>query len=207
MPSPSAARTAVLAWTLLLSSGLVACTGADPGPRTGATGSTELSVKVDTAATQQAFFENLGRWCGRSFEGQTEFPPDPNHPMAGKRLLLTFGPCSATEIRVPFQVGEDRSRTWILTLGGPGLLLKHDHRHADGTPDEVTDYGGWAKAGGSATSQSFAADEETARLIPEAATNVWTIELDPPAGGLVYALERHGQPRYRALFRLVPAGG
>jgi hypothetical protein len=195
MPPILPFRTA--AWTLLLS-GLLACTGADPGPRTGPTGA---DANKDPAAVQRAFFENLGRLCGRSLEGQTEFPPDPNHPMAGKRLLLKVGPCSASEIRVPFQVGEDRSRTWVLTLGGPGLLLKHDHRHADGTPDEVTNYGGWAKAGGSATSQSFAADEETARLIPEAATNVWTLEIDPAAGGLVYALERHGQPRYRAAFR------
>ena len=47
-------------------------------------------------------------------------------------------------------VGEDRSRTWILTLSEKGLLFKHDHRHPDGTPDKITMYGGWAAEGGTA---------------------------------------------------------
>ena len=36
-------------------------------------------------------------------------------------------------------------------------------------------YGGWATEDGTERSQSFAADEHTAHLIPEAATNVWRI--------------------------------
>jgi len=195
---------------MLLFSGLLACAGTSPTPGSSADAAGTASAAADPANpanTRQAFFENLSRWCGRSFEGATEFPPDPAHPMAGKRLLLTVGPCSESEIRVPFQVGEDRSRTWVLTLGNQGLLLKHDHRHADGTPDEVTDYGGWATPDGTATRQRFAADEHTARLIPDAATNVWTLEFDPAASRLVYALERHGQPRYRASFRLLPPEG
>jgi hypothetical protein len=198
MTSFLSSRAAVVVALLLPC--LWSCAGAPPGP-----GADPATTAEEPAADQRAFFQALGRWCGRSFEGATEFPPDPDHPMAGKRLLLTVSPCSEGEIRVPFQVGEDRSRTWILTLGGQGLLLKHDHRHADGTPDAVTNYGGWATAEGDATRQRFAADPETARLIPEAATNVWTLELDPATGRLVYALERHGQPRYRATFRLLPA--
>lgn len=200
MPPSQTTRAALLTWMLLFS-GLLTCAGA-PG-----LGSNTDAAGADLAAIQQTFFENLGRRCGRTFEGVTEFPPDPDHPMAGKRLLLTVGPCSTSEIRVPFQVGEDHSRTWVVTRGSQGLLLKHDHRHADGTPDKVTDYGGWAMADGSATRQRFAADKHTARLIPEAATNVWTLELDPAASQLVYALERHGKPRYRASFRLLPGWG
>jgi hypothetical protein len=86
------------------------------------------------------------------------------------------------------------------------LLLKHDHRHANGTPDEVTMYGGWATEG-DATRQRFAADEETAKLIPDAATNVWTIEIDTARQRLTYALERHSQPRYKAVFHLKAAEG
>jgi hypothetical protein len=200
MPPSQTARAALLTWILLFS-GLLSCAGA-PGPASNAD-----AAGADSAVVRQMFLENLGRRCGRTFEGATEYPPDPDHPMAGKRLLLTVGPCSTSEVRVSFQVGEDLSRTWVLTRGSEGLLLKHDHRHADGTPDEVTDYGGWATADGSATRQRFAADEHTARLIPEAATNVWTLELDPAASQLVYALERHGQPRYRASFRLLPGWG
>lgn len=153
---------------------------------------------------QKPFFELLRSLCGQRFEGATEFPPDPEHPLAGKKLIITVEQCSETEIRIPLHAGEDRSRTWILTLTPEGLLLKHDHRHPDGTPDKVTMYGGWAAAGGTAHRQRFAADEETAKLLPEAATNVWTIELDDDRRQLSYALERHDQPRYKAVFRVTP---
>jgi hypothetical protein len=99
------------------------------------------------------------------------------------------------------QAGEDKSRTWILTLREGRLLLKHDHRHADGTPDNVTMYGGWANEG-DANRQRFPADSDTAKLLPEAATNVWTLEIDSANEQFVYALERHGQPRYKAVFTL-----
>ena len=40
-------------------------------------------------------------------------------------------------------VGEDRSRTWIVSVLSDGRLrLKHDHRHEDGEPDAITMYGG-----------------------------------------------------------------
>jgi len=50
--------------------------------------------------------------------------------------VLLFVDCSDKEIRIPFRVGEDKSRTWILSLDDRGLLFRHDHRHADGTPEK-----------------------------------------------------------------------
>ena len=161
------------------------------------------AVAAQRSDAAALFFQNLKTLCGSRFEGATEFPDDPKHPLAGKKLTINFERCSDGEIRIPLQAGEDRSRTWILTLSAKGLLLKHDHRHADGTPDEVTMYGGWAIEG-DATRQRFAADEETAKLIPDAATNVWTIEVDTARQQLTYALERHSQPRYKAVFDLKP---
>ena len=151
------------------------------------------------------FFQNVRELCGQRFDGATEFPrDDPGHALAGKKLTISVEQCSDNEIRIPLQAGEDKSRTWILTLSQGRLLLKHDHRHADGTPDKVTMYGGWA-LDGDANRQRFAADEETAKLIPEAATNVWTLEIDAAKGHLIYALERNGQPRYKAIFSLKAA--
>ena len=147
------------------------------------------------------FFKNLRTLCGQKFEGATEFPDDPNHPLGGKKLTISFAYCSENEIRIPLQAGEDKSRTWILTLRDGRLLLKHDHRHEDGTPDKVTMYGGWA-AEGDTNRQRFQADDETAQLIPEAATNVWTLEIDAGRERFTYALERNGQPRYKAVFKL-----
>lgn len=154
------------------------------------------------SAAQSEFFENLRKLCGQKFEGETVFPRDPEHPMVGKKLVMSVATCSEREIRIPLQVGEDKSRTWVLTMSDSGLLLKHDHRHSDGTPDKQTDYGGWASADGSATRQQFAADEETANLISDAATNVWAVEIDAEKQRFTYALERHNAPRYKAVFNL-----
>ena len=168
-------------------------------------GAPDPSVSPATALPDAPalFLQNLKTLCGQRFEGATEFPDDPNHPLAGKRLTISFQDCSESEIRIPLQAGEDKSRTWILSLRDNRLLLKHDHRHADGTPDKVTMYGGWA-AEGDTNRQRFAADAETAQLIPEAATNVWTLEINKARDQFIYALERNGQPRYKAVFKLRP---
>ncbi len=154
---------------------------------------------------QKVFFANLKKLCGQQFEGETKFPQDPQHPLVGKKLLVSVASCSESELRIPFQVGDDKSRTWILTLTDKGLLFKHDHRHEDGTPDKITMYGGWAAAGGTAHSQKFPADADTAKLIPEAVTNIWKLEINPETKQLSYSLERHGNPRYEAVFNLKPA--
>lgn len=153
------------------------------------------------ADAREAFFENLGRLCGQRFEGRAVHSATENDPMLAARLVMHVETCTAHEIRIPFRVGEDRSRTWVLTRSDDALLLKHDHRHADGTPDEITMYGGWARADGTALRQSFPADEATAAMLPAAATNVWTLELEP-GRRFVYDLTRHGLPRFRAEFDL-----
>ncbi|MBA2271442.1 MAG: hypothetical protein H0W20_12740, partial [Chthoniobacterales bacterium] len=79
--------------------------------------------------SRKAFFENVKALCGKKFEGATEFPPDTEHPLAGRKLIISVEQCGEQEIRIPLQAGEDKSRTWILTLSPKGLLLKHDHRH------------------------------------------------------------------------------
>ncbi|WP_154222997.1 hypothetical protein [Marinicella rhabdoformis] len=150
---------------------------------------------VNTKAT---FFENLSSLCGQVFTGYSTFPDDPKHDFAGKLLVANFSECSAEEIRVKFVVGENHSRTWVITQSDKGLLLKHDHRHEDGTLDEITNYGGWANENGTTWQQHFQADQETADLIPAAATNVWMLAFDPQSKVLTYDLKRHDLPRYQA---------
>ncbi len=156
-------------------------------------------------SNQQVFFDNLTTLCGQTFTGASTFPDDPNHDFAGKLLVADFNDCHSNEVRIRFDVGEDRSRTWVVTESDAGLLLKHDHRHADGTPDEITNYGGWADDRGSQWQQYFPADAETAALIPAAATNVWMLQYDPQFQVLTYDLKRHGMPRYQA--QLKPKNG
>lgn len=163
--------------------------------------STLMAVAVPGAlagGAHAAFFAKLSALCGATFEGASVFPVDPADAFAGKKLVANVASCKADEIRVPFVVGADRSRTWIIRHEPGALTLKHDHRHEDGTPDAVTMYGGLANDSGSAQSQSFLADAHTAKLIPAAATNVWTISLSPDGRKLTYYLERDAKPRFKA---------
>lgn len=154
--------------------------------------------EVNEENSHKAFFNNMKNLCGNVFTGASTYPEDPEHDFASKKLVADFADCSANEIRIKFAVGEDHSRTWVLTQSDNGLLLKHDHRHSDGTPDDVTNYGGWANQSGNTYQQYFAADKETAELIPEAATNVWMLSYDPATKILTYDLKRHNKPRYQA---------
>ncbi len=156
----------------------------------------------DPNGTRQAFFKQLAELEGQRFEGKVVYMIEPAPPFDGARLVMHVESVTEQEIRIPFHVDEDRSRTWILQIGNQGLLFKHDHRHPDGTPDDVTNYGGWATDAGTSHRQHFPADGFTAELLPEAATNVWTIELRPDGALLVYELSRHAAPRFRAEFDL-----
>jgi len=161
-----------------------------------------LVIMAATPSTEKEFLSNLKKFCGQAFAGQAVFPEGDKNPFNGQALKIYFEKCTDTELRIPFQVGEDKSRTWVLTHDEKGLLLKHDHRHADGTPDEVTMYGGYAKTGGNAVEQSFPADEYTAKLIPAASTNEWSLVLSQDKKTLSYILKRDGQLRFHADFDL-----
>jgi hypothetical protein len=146
------------------------------------------------------FFNNVKNHCGNIYEGASEYTLTPDHPLAGAHLVMHIASCTDNEIRIPFYVNDDSSRTWVLTLGDEGLLLKHDHRHSDGTPEDTTMYGGWAHPDGTPYVQFFPADEFTKETIPDASTNVWMMEINPETEQFVYYLERHDQPRFKAVF-------
>jgi hypothetical protein len=154
--------------------------------------------------TPNNFFAKLSQYCGQSIEGKTVFPDDPNHAFVNKKLIMYVAKCTGQEIRIPFKVGEDTSRTWIISKTNKGLLLKHDHRHADGTPDEITMYGGYADSKSTPLSVNFVADVATAKMLPEASTNVWTLSFDKKNKQFIYSLKRHNKPRYEAVFDLLP---
>lgn len=152
-------------------------------------------VSTDAAASPESdFWKRLRKLCGRSFPGTVIEAPAGDTTFAGKRLVMKVASCDSREIRIPFSVGEDRSRTWVLTREKNGLRLKHDHRHADGTPDSVTQYGGDSRRPATAGRVEFPADAHTAALLPRAAANVWTVEIEP-GRAFAYALRREGTDR------------
>jgi len=120
-------------------------------------------------------------------------------------MVMHVRECGEAQVRIPFHVGGDGSRTWVLTRTATGLRLKHDHRHQDGSEDTITQYGGDTRSPGTASAQDFYADAHTASLIPAAATNVWTVEVIP-GQRFAYALRREGTDRrFRAEFDLTRA--
>jgi len=166
------------------------------------TGCASTTRRSADETTQRAFMENIAAFCGGKFEGRSVYMSEPQEPLASGRLVMHVASCEEDEIRIPLAANEDRTRTWILTMTNRGLLLKHDHRDPDGTEHDLHFYGGYAQPGGSAFVQSFPADNFTKELIPEASTNIWTIEIRPEANLFVYSLTRHGQPRFSAVFNL-----
>lgn len=153
---------------------------------------------------QHTYFAMLQEMCGEEFKGETVFPDDPEHEMYGADLYMKIESCSEDEIRMPFHVNDDRSRTWVLSKTDQGLLLKHDHRDpGTGIEHDLTQYGGYSNVHGAKNIQYFEADEQTAQMLPEAATNVWMMEVNPEEGTFTYYLERNDQPRYKAEFERI----
>jgi hypothetical protein len=146
------------------------------------------------ASPQEAFFANLRALCGQSFAGRVVTTDAADASFANQPLVMHVRECSDDVIRVPFHVGENRSRTWVITRTGAGLRLKHDHRHEDGTEDTLTQYGGDTVNQGMAERQEFPADEFsktlfTANNIPQSVANVWAVEVHP-GRSFAYELRR-----------------
>lgn len=146
------------------------------------------------------FWNALAPLCGKAFEGKLVEGTEPSDAAIGaERLVMHVRDCSAGEIRIPFHVGANRSRTWVTTRTADGLRLEHDHRHEDGTPDRITRYGGDTRGPVDGTRVDFHADAYTASLIPAAATNIWTMAVE--GGRFTYALRRENR-RFRVEFDL-----
>ncbi len=133
-------------------------------------------------------------------------PPTPNDPFAGKTLLMHVRDCSDARIAIPFHVGEDRSRTWVLTKTSTNIRLEHDHRHEDGTPDAVTMYGGDTLHTGTSTRQTFPVSARSKALferegLKASVTNVWAMEV---GRRFAYELRREGR-MFRVEFDLETA--
>ncbi|HEX8225242.1 MAG TPA: hypothetical protein VF605_15620 [Allosphingosinicella sp.] len=146
----------------------------------------------------EGFMRQLAGLCGQAFEGRVASPPvEADAAFAGKRLVMHVRECRDGEIRIPFHVGEDRSRTWVITRTAAGLRLKHDHRHSDGSEDKLTQYGGDTVGEGTARRQEFPADAESKALfirekLPVSTANVWAMEVER-GRAFAYELRRPGR--------------
>lgn len=153
-----------------------------------------LAACAPAAQTEPDLFDRLSAYCGQAFEGRVTSDDPRDEAFASERLVMHVRECGDTVLRVPFHVGEDRSRTWVITrLAEDGLRLKHDHRHEDGSEDVLTQYGGDTEGPAGPVRADFPADAESQALferegIPVSMANVWSITLSEDS--FIYALDR-----------------
>lgn len=162
-----------------------------------------------TANPPQEFFDALAARCGKAYAGRLASDQAVDADMRGKAMVMHIRHCTPDRIEIPFHIGGlgpdggwDRSRTWIISRTAAGLRLKHDHRHADGTSDDVTLYGGDTAGAGSATRQSFPVDTESIAMFKATGrdvsiTNIWSVETT--SDGFTYGLDREGR-HFRVAF-------
>ncbi|MDX3773739.1 hypothetical protein QE250_06380 [Chromatiaceae bacterium AAb-1] len=145
--------------------------------------------------THDAYFDNLRKLCGQAFEGKVSVDNPKSDGFEG-RLVMHVRKCTDNQLQIPFHVGDDHSRTWIITKTGSGLSLKHDHRKADGAYDKSTMYGGHTIDAGWENVQSFPADQYSKELFsrlgnPQSNTNIWQMYVYPEK--FTYRLTREGR--------------
>ena len=158
------------------------------------------------APQQDAFMASLNALCGQRFEGRVVTTDAADADFARSRLIMHVRDCSADEVRIPFHVGDDHSRTWVINRNDDGgLTLKHDHRDAEGTPDGLHWYGGDTTSVGTANRQEFPVDAFSIELFNAgnaavSTTNVWAVEVQP---GSIFAYElRRATRHFRVEFDL-----
>ncbi|VXA99051.1 conserved hypothetical protein [Luteimonas sp. 9C] len=217
--NPNPLRLALLATVI----SLAACgerAPAEPArpPAANPTADAAAAAAAVDAATQRVpadeFLAAIARHCGEAFAGRivaNEPAPAPGaepDPFEGKALVMHVRDCSnrKEELRIPFHVGDDHSRTWILTRTDHGLRLKHDHRMPDGSDDPVTMYGGESQNAGTAQRQEFPVDAESIAMFEKeglnaSVTNTWAMEIDP-GQRFVYELARPGGRKFQVEFDL-----
>ncbi|WP_298632783.1 hypothetical protein [uncultured Umboniibacter sp.] len=148
---------------------------------------------TEALSPAEAFWQQLSLHCGMQYQGVMVSDDEVDADFARANMLARFEQCSASEIRVPFWVGDDKSRTWVFTRQGETIEFRHEHRHSDGSFDEVTGYGGFGEPTDVNGQLDFPADEQTKAVfnatgLTVSLVNVWTVESS--AEQFVYQLKR-----------------
>lgn len=160
----------------------------------------------EPANPQDAFLARLNALCGQRFEGRVVSTDAADDSFRSQRLVMHVRDCAADEVGIPFAVGEDRSRRWVITRTAEGLRLKHDHRDPQGEIHGWHMYGGDTTEPGTASRQSFPVDQEsidqfTAGGAQASTTNTWAVEVHPERM-FAYELSRPGGRFFRVEFDL-----
>jgi hypothetical protein len=143
------------------------------------------ACSADTAPEQKyadEFMAKLAAHCSKAYAGKLASTDEADADFAVQEMVMHVRTCQEDVIRIPFHVGDDRSRTWVITRTDRGLRLKHDHRHEDGEEDAITQYGGDTAIIDNSARIEFPVDEYSIDLfnregLTASVTNVWALEL------------------------------
>jgi hypothetical protein len=149
-----------------------------------------------------AFLENIASICGQSFSGKQTFIQPGRESWEDKNLVMHIARCDPDSIHIPFHLDQDKSRTWLFVIEEQGLRFRHDHRYDDGSPHEVTLYGGYAQKAGSGFIQRFPADDYTCQNFPTSCNALWEVELAEDLNLFIYRLYNFGELIFEAEFNL-----
>jgi len=173
---------------LLLASG---CSASPPGNDFGASN------------PQRAFFDALAERCGDEYPGRAVIAPESDPTFRPAFLGMVIASCTENQIRIPFLVDGDDTRTWVLTLDDDGLLFTHEHMLEGDTLSSNSGWGGRAEWGtGTAAFQHFPDHRWDPARVPEENRSHWRMRLDPEHGQFVYYLDRGVVPDYRLVFHM-----
>ncbi|MCP1728587.1 hypothetical protein J2T60_002601 [Natronospira proteinivora] len=134
---------------------------------------------------QDEWWDRLQALCGNAYAGEmVQYDEEADEGWLDVDVIMHVRECSESEIRIPLHVGDNRSRTWILTRSDDSITLKHDHRYPDGSAEALHMYGGTTDDFGSAYRQEFPVGEFSQDLfheegIPDSAENTWYMEVHP----------------------------
>lgn len=137
---------------------------------------------------ERAFLNNIAQLCGQTFAGRETFIAEGRESWADKSFVMHITVCEDDRVYVPFHLDNDHSRTWMFLVEDGRLRFRHDHRHEDGTPEEITMYGGYADGDGTSLLQNFPADDYTCEMLPTSCDAVWRVFLSEDLSTFSYQL-------------------
>lgn len=149
-----------------------------------ATPTSPPETQKSEVAPADAWWDHIASLCGQAFTGKLTSEDPTDAALAEQSMTMHVRRCDEQRLEIPFHIGENRSRTWVLTQTDQGIRLQHDHRHEDGTEDEVTLYGGTTDSPNTENAQHFPADDYSKQLFEEhgltpSVANVWSMEIIP----------------------------
>ncbi len=162
----------------------------------------DVEDSTTLSGNEKKFFDNLSSLCGNKYEGEEIFTAEGRESFADKNMTIHFASCTDDKIRIPFYIGDDESRTWLLLVEDGQLRFRHDHRHEDGTPEDITMYGGFSDQRGTEFTQFFPPDDYTLDLLERAPGHEWVLSLTEEMDTLCYCLQSEEELVFKAKFYL-----